>query len=389
MEIFMAKLRITLASHLRSYVFHIPSVSLCDFFSTSVSGYDNKDSSLFTFLRDKLGFSPSQLNNACRHFPKLPRVRSFENAKQMYEFLKESDFTDDQIKMIIVRSPNLITLKPCNIKSKFELLRSLGFSDAEIVHSVVASPRLLSCSLDNTLVPRVQYFQRILHGNDNLVKVLKRNTSILSQRLERNIMPIVKLLLDAGIEGKRMAYLLIRNPRLLNASSCSVKSYIEFVRNMDIEGTSMRFLEALAAVSGVGSFAKMEERFRFLESCGLLKYEVTELFRKHPVALTYSVQKTQNLMEFLVKVVGFPPNIVVSYPNLLGYSLERRIKPRYRVFEYLKGIDPSFDKKKFPPLVIMSTDKFINSYVMSNRHAEALLQIMELKTMKTADAAAT
>ena len=41
--------------------------------------------------------------------------------------------------------------------------------------------------------------------------------------------------------------------------------------------------------------------------------------------------------------VGFKPNVVVKYPMLLNLSVEKRIRPRYKVFQYLNLLGARHD----------------------------------------------
>eukprot|EP00252_Welwitschia_mirabilis_P004034 TRINITY_DN14189_c0_g2_i1.p1 TRINITY_DN14189_c0_g2~~TRINITY_DN14189_c0_g2_i1.p1 ORF type:complete len:171 (+),score=21.15 TRINITY_DN14189_c0_g2_i1:55-513(+) len=149
---------------------------------------------------------------------------------------------------------------------------------------------------------------------------------------------------------------------------------------MDIEEPSERFVDALSSVFSARSVQKMEEKFRLLESIGLHRNDVVNIFRNFPKAFETSNEKIHRIVEYLTQVIGFHPDVLVRYPNLLTYSLERRIKPRYEVFKYLRGIDPSYDNSKLIRLLIISTEKFISHHVKPSPDAEALLKVLDIKT---------
>ncbi|KAG7584930.1 Transcription termination factor mitochondrial/chloroplastic, partial [Arabidopsis thaliana x Arabidopsis arenosa] len=155
------------------------------------------------------------------------------------------------------------------------------------------------------------------------------------------------------------------------------------------------------------------QTFEALKRCGLCKDEVLSVFKKYPLCLRASEQQILNSMEtfiglgfsrdefvmmvkcypqcigysaemvkkktkFVVKKMNWPLKVMTLFPQVLGYSMEKRIVPRCNVIKALmsKGSLGS----ELPPMasVLACTDQtFLNRYVME--HDEKLvLQLMAI-----------
>jgi mTERF domain-containing protein len=79
-------------------------------------------------------------------------------------------------------------------------------------------------------------------------------------------------------------------------------------------------------------------------------------------------------VEFVVKTAGFPLDDVVKYPVMLGYSLEKRMIPRYRVMEALKSMQVLETEKTFPQIFKLPERDFLERYVDSNAQYSYLLR---------------
>ncbi|POO03514.1 Mitochodrial transcription termination factor [Trema orientale] len=79
---------------------------------------------------------------------------------------------------------------------KIEYLQSMGLSYDEVVTMVLRSPGLLTLSVQNNLVPKVEYFLREMKGD---VVELRRFPQYFSFSLEAKIKPRHRLLVEHGI----------------------------------------------------------------------------------------------------------------------------------------------------------------------------------------------
>jgi len=66
---------------------------------------------------------------------------------------------------------------------------------------------------------------------------------------------------------------------------------------------------------------------------------------------------------------------IVKYPSLLGYSLETRIIPRYRVLKALMSKKISNRRMNFPYIVYLTEKRFLEEYIDSNAESSVLWEI--------------
>lgn len=67
---------------------------------------------------------------------------------------------------------------------------------------------------------------------------------------------------------------------------------------------------------------------------------------------------------------------IVNYPSLLGYSLETRIIPRYRVLKALMSMKISNRGMNSPCIVYLTEERFLEKYIDS--YAESLVSVGNL-----------
>ncbi|KAL1226110.1 Transcription termination factor MTERF5 [Cardamine amara subsp. amara] len=153
---------------------------------------------------------------------------------------------------------------------------------------------------------------------------------------------------------------------------------------------------------------RIVQTFETLKRCGLLEDEVVLVFKKNPLCLRASEQKILNSIEtflglgisrdevmmmikclpqcigyseemvkkktkFFLKKMNWPLKAVVSHPQVIGYSMEKRIVPRCNVIKALmsKGLLGS----ELPPMSsVLSCNEqiFLNRYVL--KHDDKLVR---------------
>lgn len=87
-------------------------------------------------------------------------------------------------------------------------------------------------------------------------------------------------------------------------------------------------------------------------------------------------------MHFFVNEAGLEASYIARYPNLLGFSLEKRVIPRYTVIQFLlsKGL-MNVTQRSFYCLVKISDQEFKEKFVIPYlEEAPDLLDLYQAKT---------
>nr|GEW40742.1 mitochodrial transcription termination factor [Tanacetum cinerariifolium] len=82
--------------------------------------------------------------------------------------------------------------------------------------------------------------------------------------------------------------------------------------------------------------SSVEKNFRLLRSYGWSQEQIDTFTRLNPMTLGYSENKIRGWLDFFMKQLGYSPVYLVTRSFLLSVSLEKRVKPRYKVYEMLK-----------------------------------------------------
>ena len=114
---------------------------------------------------------------------------------------------------------------------------------------------------------------------------------------------------------------------------------------------------------------------KILENAGLLEHEIKQILVKDPRFLCASVGKIEKNMEFIRCTLGFEPIVLVTYPALLTYSVEKRMMPRYKVFQYLNSFKGHNDHKmSLISSLIISEKIFTGSFLSGSLEAKMLYE---------------
>ncbi|CAH2047959.1 unnamed protein product [Thlaspi arvense] len=195
----------------------------------------------------------------------------------------------------------------------------------------------------------------------------------------------------------------------------SLKKVVE----MGFDPTTSKFVHALCVVYQMSDKTIEEKLNVYKRLLGLDVGDVWEIFKKCPLSLSHSEQKVLDSVEtflgvgftidevrtmvkcfpqciahsaelvkmkieFVVKKMNWPLKAVASHPQVLGYSMEKRIVPRCNVIKALmsKGLLRA-GGSKLPSVwsVLACTDQaFVNKYVTKYDDKELVRELMPIFT---------
>ncbi|XP_028784122.1 uncharacterized protein LOC114740157 [Neltuma alba] len=343
-------------------------------FSLKFSTGSSPDNHSFTvsYLINSLGFSQEAALNASE------RVRFETSVKpdSVVSFFRSHGFSESLIHDLIRRDLSLLLCNPCNkILPKFEFLLSKGASTSDIVLMVHKSPRFLKRSLSNHIIPSYELLLGFLHTDEATIDCIKCYPDILyGPRLIQNI----ELLLKNGVSRTNITLILKRRPRSLSRTDDLAKM-VEEIECLGFDPSNSTFYVALLAKISLGK-SHWEAKVGVFKRWGWSEEAWSESFRRQPHIMLTSKDKIDAILSFLSNHLGWDPLILAKKPNLLIYSLKRRIIPRAAVLDYLQseglienkaGLTVPFEipEKQF-------LERFVKRYEEHNYH---LLKLYEEK----------
>ncbi|CAJ2653889.1 uncharacterized protein LOC123922261 [Trifolium pratense] len=305
--------------------------SLKPFSTTTTTSDSNQQSFTVTYLTNTCGLSPQKALIASKQF----RFNTPKKPDSVITFFKTQGFSNDQIQSIIHKAPMLLTFDPIKtILPKFQFLSTKGASSSDIVETVTRAPNFLRASLDKQLIPAFELVRRFCPSDKKaLTSIIACPTSISDIRMKPNI----KVLLDFGATPSSIYRLLTTRPSIICSSD--LRNVLEEIKELGFHPSSYKFCMALLAKKAITK-SQWDAKVDVLKSWGYSEDEIFNAFKKQPNIMLRSTDKLNAVMHFWIKQLGWDPLLLLSAPDLFGFSIEKRFIPRASVVQYLlsKGL---------------------------------------------------
>ncbi|CAL9201224.1 unnamed protein product, partial [Musa hybrid cultivar] len=284
---------------------------------------------------------------------------------------KLSGWSNAQVMKLMQREPRFLCAKAETVlKPRMRSLQDMGFSDTEIVQLVSSSPNVL---LLRDIQPRINFWRSLLGSNERLIKASRRNMFLLTSSLARKIEPNISLLRECGISEQCITQMVVRLPSLFCRTEKCIKEVIKHVEELGVSRDCKMFPHALLAVMAL-SRSRFDATFATLMSFGWSLPDWIAAFRRHPSIWSYSKKNLCDKMTFLMKEAGCELTYIIGHPVLLTLSLEKRLRPRYEVMNFLdenKLLDKGHNLLYVAKL---SEEKFRNKFLFLLRKEKFIAQ---------------
>ncbi|CAH2047973.1 unnamed protein product [Thlaspi arvense] len=119
-----------------------------------------------------------------------------------------------------------------------------------------------------------------------------------------------------------------------------------------------------------------------LEGLGFSRDEFAIMVKRFPQCVELTAETVKKKTDFLVKQMIWPLKALVTYPHVLGYSMEERIVPRCNVIKALMSKGLLGERgSKLPSMssVLSRTDEtFLKRYVLKHDDKELVAELMAI-----------
>lgn len=258
------------------------------------------------------------------------------------------------------------------------LLSECGLCQSELLHVLKLLPYLVRVGSTDCAQQAVRFLRDLGYTEQQVRKVILRNPSFLTLIAERQFKPKLEFMKTLGVTTEDFGNVISRCPRFVacNLEKTLCPNILYLQNRFGSEADISRFIKLAPRILHIRNGPEIfERRLKHLASFGLREDESKELVSSFPCVLSISIDKVQKIMEFFIHTVGLPAKFALAYPRVLNYSLERRIKPRYRVLMSLSAIQPSNSLPNIYTVVYSSDSVFLERYVKCSPHATKLLEI--------------
>ncbi|URD96389.1 mTERF family protein [Musa troglodytarum] len=262
--------------------------------SYSAASVAPQSSLMAEYLVSSCGFDPDEAAKASKL---LGRIQSRHQPDSVLGLFRSYGFDNTQVKKVISANPRWLLLDvEKTLAPKFRALQDLGFSCSDITH-LVRSNAVISHG-SQTILSKIQLWQRLLGSNDSLVKLCKRNRWFLGHSIEKRIQPNIEILRDCGITDQKLSMILRYRPLLITLKAETLKALISRVEGLGVARTSGMFLLTLSMLQTI-SEKNFKAHMEFFKGFGWSEDDFLAAFRKAPTLVGFSLKSLQRKMEFL------------------------------------------------------------------------------------------
>ncbi|XP_042514382.1 uncharacterized protein LOC122089032 [Macadamia integrifolia] len=223
---------------------------------------------------------------------------------------------------------------------------------------------LAGVSLENQIVPSMEFLKSFLHDEKNVAVALSRLRWL--KGIQRVMEPNIEILRNQGVQESGISKLFIRRPQLLTWKQPQFNEIVLQTKEMGLDPSSLMFIHALCSLSQMNK-ATLEVKLEVFRSFGWSEDEILCLFRKQPYCLTRSEEILKMRLDFFMNKMSLTAAEVAKNPVVLLLSMEKRTIPRYSVIEVLlsQGL---MKKQSICSALILNEDKFFENFVRKYHH---------------------
>ncbi|CAN1129693.1 Transcription termination factor MTERF6, chloroplastic/mitochondrial [Linum perenne] len=348
--------------------------------SSSIKKKESESSFTVSYLVNRCGISSSRASAVSKYI-------NFESPKtpdEVLSFFREHNFSQSQITAILGRHPILLQCSPTrSFLPKLHFLRSLGFSDPDVVKIVSVCPRILSSSLQKQLIPSFEFFKEYYQSNNEAVAAaIKLCPRMLINSLHREVLPILGTLREAGAPQNAIS-MFVRQKLVISWNPDKFRSVVADVIAMGIDPGKIIFISAILVKWSL-SEATWEKKVALYEKWGWSREQALHAFKKWPNCFKASEDKIDGTMELFVNQLGCESSYIADRPILFTYSLEKRLRPRAFVLQFLVSKGLLCNDHASPKLFFfgVSEEAFLEKYIhpYSESCADLLNMYLEKKS---------
>ncbi|XP_042494753.1 uncharacterized protein LOC122074031 [Macadamia integrifolia] len=284
-----------------------------------------------SYLISSCGFSPTAAISASRKISFLTAARPDTNLT----LFRNHGFTEKQISMLIRKCPALLVAKPTEtLLPKLEYFYSVGVQNSDLAKILSRDPGVLFSSLENQIIPSFIFFKSLVGTVENVVIALKRQTRFLKCNMQ-NLAQNVATLRENGVPESNILTLLTYYPKTVTPKNDRFKQRVGEIKQMGFDPSRSPFVIALVGFSSMNK-STWKQKLEAFGSWGLSEDDTVSAFKKYPWCMMLSEKKIRAQMDFFLNKMGWELADVTRSPQILGFSLEKRLIPRCSVLRVLQ-----------------------------------------------------
>ncbi|XP_059629813.1 uncharacterized protein LOC132272736 [Cornus florida] len=171
---------------------------------------------------------------------------------------------------------------------------------------------------------------------DDVSRVLEKYSGILRFDLTKTMIPNIEFMKSCGISSSQIARFVYNYPLFFLRKPTRIREYVTRVDEMGFDRESKKFLHAIRTISSM-TIENWEMKLVVFKSLGFSEDDILSVFRRQPHVFAGSERKIKGITQLFLSTGKCDISFLVNNPDLLGCSIENRLKPRLRVVDVLES----------------------------------------------------
>ncbi|XP_011016067.1 PREDICTED: uncharacterized protein LOC105119608 [Populus euphratica] len=209
----------------------------------------------------------------------------------------------------------------------------------------------------------LQFLKSHNFDETHISKLIERRPQVLQSRVEGNLAPRFEFLIANGFVGT----ILSKRGRMVYAMNA--------IKNLGLEPDKTMFVRALSVRLQMTE-STWNKKIEVMKSLRWSEEEILRAFKRYPQILAFSEEKIRSAIDFYINTMELERQIIIANPNFIGFSIDKRIRPRYNVINVLESKELIKGDMKISTLLVTSEKKFFINYV--SRFADEVPGLLEL-----------
>ncbi|XP_068642734.1 transcription termination factor MTERF4, chloroplastic [Aristolochia californica] len=294
---------------------------------------------------EKIGIPRTKLGEFIKSYPQVLHASVIVEIDPVAKFLRGLDVEKQDMGYVLQRYPELLGFKPeGTMSTSVAYLVSIGVSPRDIGPMVTQYPYLLGMRVGTTIKPIVDYLVSLGLPKKILARMLEKRAYILGYDLEETLRPNVESLISFGVRKEAIPSVIAQYPQILGLPLKAKLSTQQYFFNLKLKIDPEGFAQVVEKMPQIVSLNQnlILKPAEFLRGRGIPNDDVAKMVVKSPQLLVQRVELMKNSFYFFKSEMKRSMQELVEFPQYFTYSLESRIKPRYRKLE-TKGLKCNLD----------------------------------------------
>lgn len=292
---------------------------------------------------EKLGVRKSALPDLLRRYPQVLHSSVVIDLQPVVKFLRGLDIKANDIPRVIESYPELLGFKlEGTMSTSVAYLVSIGVDRRSIGAMLTRCPQILAMRVGRVIKPIVDYLMSLRLRKEVVARILEKKPYILGFNLEEQMKQNVESLLSFGVRYEALASIIAQYPEILGLD-LKPKLILQqdfFKSYMKIGPEDFgKLLEKMPQVA-VLSQDPVLKRIELLRAWGFSSEDITKMVVTCPQLLALNMDVMTLCFNYFRHEMNRSLRDLVDFPAYFTYSLETRIKPRFRKLSS-KGINCS------------------------------------------------